>query len=103
MRIMEQAKAADTTLEASASAELKRAMNGLDRISEKINRAWRRKSDTAIGQLKDIKQSLFPTNIPQERFENFSSFYISYGKDFFRKIKGGLDPFNFEHVLFTEE
>lgn len=102
-QILEKAATADKTLEGSVSAELKRTLNGVDRISDKSNRALRRKSETAINQLRDIKQRLFPNSSPQERYENFSSLYLNYGRDFFKLLKENLDPFVLKQIVFTEE
>lgn len=101
-RILEKASANDKTLSGSVSAELKRVLNGFERITGKTNRAIRRKYETEINQLSAIKQRLFPKNIPQERYENFSSLYLSYGKDFFKEIKDKTDPFLLEQTVFTE-
>ncbi len=92
----------DTTLAGSVSAELQRSLNGLDRISAKANRAVRRKLETEITQISAIKDTLFPKNVPQERYENFSSLYLSYGTAFFNLLKKELNPFELEQLLFTE-
>ena len=36
-----------------------------------LNELWLK--ETEINQIRSIKQRLFPNNIPQERYENFSS------------------------------
>jgi len=102
-KILERASAADKTLSGSVSAELQRALNGFERIIGKTNRAIRRKYETEINQLSGIKQRLFPKNVPQERYENFSSLYLTYGKDFIKEIKEKTDPFLLEQAIFIEE
>ncbi|PBQ31461.1 bacillithiol biosynthesis cysteine-adding enzyme BshC [Sphingobacteriaceae bacterium] len=102
-KILERASATDKTLSGSVSAELQRALNGFERIVGKTNRAIRRKYETEINQLSGIKQRLFPKNVPQERYENFSSFYLSYGKNFIVEIKEKTDPFLLEQAIFIEE
>jgi bacillithiol biosynthesis cysteine-adding enzyme BshC len=96
-------KSIDATLEGSVSAELKRTLNGMERITRKANKALRRKSETSINQIKSVKHQLFPNNVPQERYENFSSFYLSYGKTFFSELKDKTDPFLLKQFVFTEE
>ncbi len=102
-KILQRASATDKTLSGSVSAELQRALNGFERIVGKTNRAIRRKYETEINQLSGIKQHLFPKNVPQERYENFSSFYLSYGKAFLDEIKEKTDPFLLEQSIFTED
>ena len=45
-------------------------------------RAEKRKFATQQEQVNSIKSSLFPNNNLQERVENFSSYYATYGKEF---------------------
>jgi uncharacterized protein YllA (UPF0747 family) len=102
-KILEKASATDKTLSGSVSAELQRTLNGFERIIGKTNRAIRRKYETEIHQLSGIKQRLFPKNVPQERYENFSSLYLSYGKNFIKEIKAKTDPLLLEPSIFIEE
>lgn len=101
--LLKKVSAIDSTLAGSVSAELQRSLNGLDRVTKKANRAVRRKLETEINQIASIKDNLFPKNVPQERYENFSSLYLSYGKAFFDLLKKELNPFALEQLLFTEE
>jgi len=101
-KILEKASATDKTLSGSVSAELKRALNGFERIVGKTNRAIRRNYETEIKQLSAIKQRLFPKNVPQERYENFSVFYLNHGKAFLDEIKKETDPFLLEQIVFIE-
>jgi len=102
-KILEKASAIDKTLSGSVSAELKRTLNGFERIVGKTNRAIRRNYETEINQLSGIKQRLFPKNTPQERYENFSSLYLTYGKKILEEIKEKTDPFLLEQSIFIEE
>ncbi|WP_317898617.1 bacillithiol biosynthesis cysteine-adding enzyme BshC [Aurantibacillus circumpalustris] len=101
-KLLERVSAIDKTLSGSVSAELKRTLNGFERVTGKANRAIRRKYETEINQLSAIKQKLFPKNVPQERYENFSSLYLSYGKSFIREIKENCDPLLLEQTIFAE-
>jgi bacillithiol synthase len=80
------AQQADKTLEASVKAEFQKAMNGLLAIESKINKALKNKSDTELNQIKTVKAKLFPNQVPQERFENFSSYYARYGETWIESI-----------------
>jgi len=102
-RILQRASATDKTLSGSVSAELQRTLNGFERIVGKTNRAIRRKYETEISQLIWVKQRMFPKNVPQERYENFSSHYLTYGKPFLDEIKTKTDPFLLEQTVFIED
>lgn len=101
-KILEKASAADQTLSGSVSAELQRALKGFERITGKTNRALRRRYETEISQIRGVKQRLFPARIPQERYENFSSFYLQYGPGFLEEIRKHADPFLYRHIILTE-
>lgn len=93
----------DKTLSGTVSAELQKAIGSLDMLSGKANKALKQRSETEINQIKGVKQKLFPEGVPQERYENFSVFYLKYGKAFITELKGLLDPFMLEQKLLLEE
>ncbi len=72
----------DKSLIGATEAEKQKAINGLIAIEQKINKALKQKSETDINQIWSIKSKLFPNNIPQERYDNFTMYYAKYGKDF---------------------
>lgn len=93
----------EKTLEKSILAELQKQLKGIEEIGNKAKKALKQKSEFEINQIKKIKFKLFPCNIAQERFENFSSFYIKYGETFVDKLKNSIEPFNYSHVILIEE
>jgi bacillithiol synthase len=93
----------DKTLSGSVSGELQKTLNGLDVIAGKANKALKQKSETEINQIKSIKQRLFPNNLPQERYENFSSLYLKYGSGFIQEMKELIDPFLIDQKIAIEE
>lgn len=101
--LIEKASAIDKTLSGSLAAELKKSLNGLDIITGKANKALKLRSETEINQIKSIKYKLFPESVPQERSENFATFYLKHGRNFIKEIKAQTDPFLLEQYLFTEE
>ncbi len=101
--LSEKITAIDKTLTGSVSAELQKTLNGLEMIAGKANKALKQKSETEINQIKTVKQKLFPDNVPQERFENFSSFFLKYGSYFISELKTKLNPFVLEQKVLVEE
>lgn len=93
---------ADKTLVAAAEAELHRSLKALDKICFKANRSLKRQLDTEARQMGIIKTTLFPGGIPQERHQNFSPFYLRFGRSFFSAIKENTDPFLFSHIVLAE-
>lgn len=101
--IKEKINAVDKTLVASAGAEEQKAIKSLEMIVQKANKALKQKSDTEINQIKNVRQKLVPNGTPQERYDNFSSFYVSKGPDFISAIKSHIRPLDLSYTVLTEE
>lgn len=94
--------AVDPTLEKHVDAELTRLLKKLDGVALKANRALRKKAETELNRIKSIKQILFPNGVPQERSENFSALYLSYGPALFEEIKRNIQPFVLDQKILVE-
>jgi bacillithiol biosynthesis cysteine-adding enzyme BshC len=97
--------AVDPTLKATVDAESQKAMNSINLIEQKMNRALKQRSDTELNQLKTVKAKLFPGNIPQERIDNFSMYYQKWGIEFMDFLKENLayDLESFKINFLTEK
>ncbi|MCE3258535.1 MAG: bacillithiol biosynthesis cysteine-adding enzyme BshC [Bacteroidetes bacterium] len=93
----------DKTLVNSVSAEQQKALNSLETLHAKANKALKQRSDTEINQLKGIKDKLFPANGPQERYDNFSAYYLKWGQELFSSLKKTIRPLALEHYTVYEE
>ena len=94
----------DKTLVGTTEAEKQKAINGLATIEQKINRALKQKSETDVNQIWAIKEKLFPKNVPQERYDNFSMYYTKFGKEFISNLMNELtyDLEKFEYMVLKE-
>jgi bacillithiol biosynthesis cysteine-adding enzyme BshC len=94
----------DKSLIASTEAEKQKTLNGIHTIEQKINRAFKQKSETDVNQIWALKGKLFPNNIPQERYDNMSMYYAKHGKNFISDMIAELtyDLNSFEYIVFTE-
>jgi len=101
--VSERTQLIDKTLTQHVAAQQEKTLNKLNTIAQKTNRALKRSSEESIDKIRSVKQSLFPENMPQERFENFSSFYIQYGAKFFETLKKEIDPFELSHKILMEK
>lgn len=88
--------AVDPTLKGSVEAELQKAINAIKNLESKLVRSEKQKQEVNINQIKKIKDKYFPNGELQERFENFSPYYLKYGKQFIADLKGTFDPLTFE-------
>lgn len=92
----------DPTLVKAAAAEGARQLNSLAQLEGKLMRAEKQRHDTAINQMRTLKDKLFPGNGLQERSDNFMMFYLKYGRGFFEALIDQLDPFQ-EGFLVLED
>ena len=80
----------DATLKAPVEAELQKALTALSTLENKMLKAEKQKQETSLNQLKKIKEKLFPEGQLQERYDNFSTFYLKYGQEFIVSLKENL-------------
>jgi len=78
--------AVDKTLSEHLGALEKQALKKLTELEKKLLRAERFKYETQQKQIAKLKQMLFPDNSLQERTDNFSLYYATYGKAWLQMI-----------------
>ncbi len=93
----------DPTLKALTEAELAKSLNALKNLEGKMTRAEKQKHETALNQLRALKEKFYPGGNLQERVDNFIPFYLKNGNAFIETLKSGLDPFDFRMNVFSEE
>jgi bacillithiol biosynthesis cysteine-adding enzyme BshC len=103
--ITEAVAAIDKTLTGTTEAEKQKAINGIATIEQKMNRALKQRSENDVNQIWAVKGKLFPNNVPQERYDNFSMPYSKYGKDFIKELVKRLayDLNSFNYTILLEE
>ena len=82
----------DPTLEKSILGERTKLINSFEQLEGKLMRAEKKKFETAINQIRSLKEKLFPDNGLQERHDNFLPYYLKYGATFFEILQDNLDP-----------
>ncbi len=93
-QIIAKVQSVDPTLKAFAEAEKQRLEKSLEVISKKTNKAEEQKHETAIKQMANLLDSLFPNGNLQEREDNFLNFYLN-DPQFLRKLLANTNPFDF--------
>ena len=101
--IKEKISSVDASLLANVLAEEQKALNSIDLIAQKANKALKQKSEVQLNQIKQIKLKLFPDKIPQERIENYSSYNINWGSDFLTVIKQHTHSLSLNHNIICEK
>ena len=77
----------DPTLKGAVDAELQKQLNALENLEAKVMRAAKQKQETAITQIRKLREKLLPGGILQERYENFIPFYLKAGERFIAEIQ----------------
>ncbi len=89
-KISEETGKIDKTLNAAVEAEKQKNLNSIAALEQKTIRAIKAKLDTEVNQIKAVKAKLFPNGIPQERIENFSTYYNKWGSEFLSSLKENI-------------
>lgn len=97
--LAEKATAVDASLKGFIAAEHAKASKGLDNIAKRLKKSEEQKHETALNQLKALKDKLFPGGGLQERHDNFLNFYIN-NPDFVNELLKSFDAFDLKmHIL----
>lgn len=90
--IAAKAKNIDPTLEKAIMADYARQAKSVANLEGRLMRAEKQKHDTALNQIRNLKEKLYPNNGLQERYDNFLPFYMRYGNRFFDVLLAELNP-----------
>ena len=93
--IIEKAIVIDATLKGVVEAEKAKQTNALENLEKRIKKAEERNFETAITQLLNLKEKIFPGGILQERKENFLNFYLN-DPSFIKILLQEFDPLDFQ-------
>ncbi len=99
-KIAEKTEAVDPTLVKTVWAEHAKLLKSLEQLETRLVRAEKQKHDTALQQIRSLKEKLFPGNGLQERYDNFLAFYLRQGDAFFSLLKENFDPLEKKFVVF---
>lgn len=101
--LLERALALDPTLVEAVKASRAKTMQTMDHIALKFLRAQKKKMALQTGQIRSVREKLFPGNSLQERTENIIPFYAQYGALFLDTLYRLLDPLANQFTLIQED
>jgi bacillithiol synthase len=101
--LVDKAAAVDVTLKSSVEAEKQKQLSGLKHIEDKMIRAQKKKHETAISQVRKLKEKLFPEGSLQERYENFIPYYAKHGEKYFDMLLDNFDALPQKFLVLSEE
>ena len=90
----------DKSFKGAVSAQEKKQIKGLEALEKRLLKAEKKSHKDYIDRLEALHLELFPNGGLQERYTNFSEFYLEYGDEFINHLKLELTPLNQKfHVL----
>lgn len=101
--VRQKALSVDPTLEKTVLAEGVKQEKVLEQLEGRLVRAEKQKHETALNQIRSLKEKLFPGNGLQERVDNFLNFYLKYGEGFGTVLAEVIDPFVEGFVVLRDE
>ena len=93
------AKRTDITFENAVKAQEVRQLKGLDKLEKRLLKAQKRKFSEELERVIHLQSELFPNGILQERFSNFSDFYLLKGKTLISELVSDFNPFDYRFVI----
>lgn len=97
--IAAKAESIDPTLAKAVLAEHARQAKAVEGIEGRIRRTEKQRFDTALNQIRGLKDKLFPGNGLQERSDNFLNIYAQEGDEMFAVLVKELNPLEAGMVL----
>lgn len=91
-KLKDKAQVFDSSLNTYLEAEKIKTLKFLENLEQKVKRAQKQKHESALNQIKNIKEKLFPDNALAERKENFIMYYAQTGNLFFETIYENINP-----------
>ncbi len=100
-KIVNKASVVDASLAPMIKAELQKSLKSIKNIENRLVKAEKKKEEVGVGQLKNLKEKLFPTNSLQERHDNLLSLLIFYGEDVIDELMDQLEPLSKDFTILS--
>ena len=96
-------KTTDESMFKSIEGEKQKAIKQLKNLEAKLIRAEKKNHETAIQQIRNLKEKFFPGNSFQERHENLIPYYLKHGEKFFGILMKDSTLFNKQLPVISEK
>ena len=93
------AEQTDGSFKGAVAAQEQKQINGLEHLEKRLLKAQKRKLSDHINRVVELQNDLFPNQSLQERYMNFSEFYLEYGTDLIPKLIRSLQPLQGEFSI----
>jgi uncharacterized protein YllA (UPF0747 family) len=86
----------DKSFLGAVQAQEKKQLNGIEKLEKRLLKAQKRALSDKVNRITILQNQLFPKGSLQERYANFSEFYVEYGDDLINELLATLDPLKLE-------
>lgn len=93
------AEKTDVTFKNAVKAQEKKQLKGLEHLEKRLLKAQKRKHSNELERIISLQNELFPNGSLQERFSNFSEFYLECGDQLIPSLVNNFDPFDFRFLV----
>jgi bacillithiol biosynthesis cysteine-adding enzyme bshC len=93
------AQQTDVTFEKAVKAQEAKQLKGLDQLEKRLLKAQKRKYSEELDHTVHLQNQLFPNALLQERFANFTDFYLQKGEKLIPELVNDFNPFDFRFVV----
>ena len=93
------AEQTDKSFKGAVAAQEVKQIKGLENLEKRLLKAQKRKLEDVLERVRLLQNELFPNQSLQERYDNFSEFYLEYGNEFILKLVNELNPLKGEFVV----
>jgi bacillithiol synthase len=90
--LYEMAEQTDKSFSGAVKAQEAKQIKGLDNLEKRLLKAEKRKHAELLERMTNLQFELFPNGSLQERFSNFSEFWLEHGQELIPKIASRLKP-----------
>ena len=91
----------NSSLRSSIESESKKQLIAVLKLEKKLLKLEKQKHTSSLNQISKIKNKLFPSNIMQERQDNFISMYLNHGEKFIEILKEEIDPLDTNFLILS--
>lgn len=95
------AEQTDKSFLGSVSAQERKQIKGLEHLEKRLLKAQKKKLSDQVARVADIQDQLFPNQVLQERYANFSEFYLEYGDQLIPTLIKNLQPLQGEFLVLS--
>ncbi|MDO4229733.1 MAG: bacillithiol biosynthesis cysteine-adding enzyme BshC [Capnocytophaga sp.] len=93
------AEQTDVSFKNAVKAQEIKQLKGLEKLEKRLLKAQKRKFAEQLARIDYLQDELFPHGSLQERFSNFSEFYLEQGDNFISNLVEDFNPFDFRFLL----